>query len=92
MCLHSLVKKRGKGLGEFESRSVKTRDAVESFQLLESSLKLCLGFHQAIKAERKCFVSFIKLNKEKDNKQSAYVFKYVFILSYLFNSHNQSFL
>ena len=34
---------RGERLGEFENRSVKTRDAVESFQLLENSHKLCPG-------------------------------------------------
>ena len=46
---------------EFESRSVKTRDAVEGFHLLENSHKLCRGFHQAMEARTTCFISFIKL-------------------------------
>ena len=50
---------RGEHLGEFESRSVKTQDAVEGFHLLEeNSHKLCQGFHQAMKAQRTCFISF----------------------------------
>ena len=52
---------QGEHLGEFESRSVKTRDAVEGFHLLENSHKLCRGFHQAMKALITCFISFIKL-------------------------------
>ena len=38
----------GKCLEEFESRPVKTQDAVEGFYLLEISHKLCRGFQQAI--------------------------------------------
>ena len=34
---------RGERLGEFETRLVKTRYAVEGFHLLESSSKLCRG-------------------------------------------------
>ena len=34
---------RGERLGEFESRSVKTREAVEGFHLLENFHKLCRG-------------------------------------------------
>ena len=52
---------RGERLGEFESRSVKTRDAVEDFHLLENSHRLCLSFHQAMKARRACYISFLKL-------------------------------
>ena len=52
---------RGECLGEFESRSENTRDAVEGFHLLENSHKLCLGFHQVMEARRTCFISFIKL-------------------------------
>ena len=46
---------------EFETRSVKTLDAVEGFHLLENSHKLCRGFHHVMKARRTCFISFIKL-------------------------------
>ena len=52
---------RGERLGEFESRSVKTRDVVEGFHLLENSQKLCRGFRQAMEARITCFISFIKL-------------------------------
>ena len=52
---------RGEHLGEFESSSVKTRDAVEGFHLLENSHKLCRGFHQAMKARITCLISFRKL-------------------------------
>ena len=52
---------RGERLGEFESRSVKTRDPVEGFHLLENSHKLCGGFQQAMEARTTCFISFIKL-------------------------------
>ena len=48
-------------MGEFESRSVKTRDAVEGFHLLENSHKLCQGFQQAMEARKTCFISFMKL-------------------------------
>ena len=43
---------KGERLGEFESRS---------FHLLGNSHKLCRGFYQAMKAQRTCFISFIKL-------------------------------
>ena len=52
---------RGERLEEFESRSVKTRDAVEGFHLLKNSHKLCQGFQQAMDARTTCFISFIKL-------------------------------
>ena len=52
---------RGKRMGEFESRSMKTQDAVQGFHLLENSHKLCRGFHQAMEARTTCFISFIKL-------------------------------
>ena len=49
-------------MGElFESRSVKTRDVVEGFHLLENSHKLCRGFQQAMEARTACFIYFIKL-------------------------------
>ena len=53
---------RGERLGELQSTSVKTRDAIEGFHLLENSYKLCQGFHQAMKARRTCFISFLKLS------------------------------
>ena len=46
---------RGERLGESESRSVKTRDA------LENSHKLCRSFQQGMEARTTCFISFIKL-------------------------------
>ena len=52
---------QGECLGEFESGSVKTREAVDGFYLLEDSSKLCRGFHQAMRARKTCFISFIKL-------------------------------
>ena len=52
---------RGERLGESESRSVKNRDAVEGFHVLENSHKLCRGFQQAMKPRKACFISFIKL-------------------------------
>ena len=39
---------RGEHLGDFESRSMKTRDAVKGFHLLENSDKLCRGTIQTI--------------------------------------------
>ena len=48
-------------LGEFESKSVKTRDAVEGCHLLENSHKLSRGFQQAMEARKTCFISFITL-------------------------------
>ena len=48
-------------MGEFESKSLKTRDAVEGFHLLENSHKLCRGFQEAMEARTTCFISFIKL-------------------------------
>ena len=51
----------GDHLGEFESRSVKTREAVEGFHLLENSHKVCRDFQQAMEARITCFVSFMKL-------------------------------
>ena len=52
-------KNRGERLREYKSRSMKTRDAVEGFHLLEISHKLCRGFHQAMKELITCFTSFI---------------------------------
>ena len=54
---------RGERLGEFESRSVKTRDVVEGFYLLENFHKLCRGFQQAMEARTTFFhrISFIEL-------------------------------
>ena len=58
-------------------------DAVESFHLLENSHKLCRGFHQAMKALRTCFISFIllldsELTKKKYAMRSAHVSLYFF--------------
>ena len=66
-------------MGEFESRSVKIRDSVEGFHLLENSHKYCRGFHQAMKAQRQCSIFFNKimifrLKKEKNDIRSAYAF------------------
>ena len=73
---------RGECLGEFESRSVKTRDAVDGFYLFKNCHKLCRGFHQAMKARRISFVHFIelfeiiifRLNKEKDDIRSSHLY------------------
>ena len=53
---------RGERLEEFESRSVKSRDAVEGFHLLGNSHKLSRGCHQAMEVRTTCFISFIKLS------------------------------
>ena len=47
-------------MGEFKSRSVKIRDAVEVFHLPENSHKLCQDFQQAMESQTTCFFSFIK--------------------------------
>ena len=72
---------RGERSGEFKNRSVKTRDAVKSFHLLQNSHKICWGFHQlAIKARRASYISFIKLlssnltKKKKINESRMYCF------------------
>ena len=65
-------KKGDKRLGEVESRSVKTRDEFEGFHLLENSQKLCRGFHQAMKARRTCFISFIKLFSVSTKRKTIY--------------------
>ena len=49
---------RGERLGEFESRSVKTRNSVEGFHLLENSHKHCRGFQKAM--EERVFHSAMK--------------------------------
>ena len=64
-------------MGEFESRSVKTREAVKDFRLLENSQKLCRGFQQAMEARTTCFFSVYKIilfivNKKKDDVRSVY--------------------
>ena len=46
-------------MGEFESRSVKTRDAVEGFHLLENSQTLP-RFSTGYGGTEKMFISFIK--------------------------------
>ena len=51
----------GERWGEFECRSVKTRDTVDGFHLHENSHKLCRGFEQAMEAWTTCFISFRKL-------------------------------
>ena len=48
-------------MGEFESRSVETRDAIKDFLLLENSHQLFQGFQQAMKAQTTYFISYIKL-------------------------------
>ena len=58
---------RGERLVGFESRSVKTQDAVEGFQfhMLENFHKLCQGFHQAIEAWRICLVLFTRAGRRR---------------------------
>ena len=55
--------------GEFESKSVKTRDTVEGLHLLENFHKLCRGFQQAMEAWSTCFFNtwllFSLLTKRK---------------------------
>ena len=72
---------RGERLGEFESRSVKARDAVEGFHLLENSHKVCRGFQQAMDARTTCFISFIKLFLLLRKRKTIYEVRTV-------NSHN----
>ena len=73
-------------LGEFKSRSVKTRDAVESFSLLENSHKLCrVSVYQAKKTQRTCFKLFYKIiisppNKKKYDIRSANIIIVIFLL------------
>ena len=63
---------RGEHLGEFESRSVKTRDAVEGFHLLENSHKHCRGFQQAMKERTTCFISVVKLFSLLTKRKTIY--------------------
>ena len=67
-------------LGEFESRSVNTRNAFVGFYLLKNSQKLCRGFHQAIKAQITFLISFLKwsdLTKRKTiYEASMYIFTF----------------
>ena len=62
---------------------MKTQDAVESFHMLENSHKVGRGVHQAIKAWRKCIISFIKLlvsdlTKRKTIYEARFVYFYFF--------------
>ena len=88
-------------MGEFESRSAKTRDAGEGFHLLENSHKLCQGFHQARKAQRTCLynyiiISFIKLlffNLTKGKTIYMYelhhfMYNFISFMKLFTNSHN----
>ena len=59
-CLHSLVKTEANVLGEFENKSVKTRDAVEGFHLLENSQTLPRFSPGYEGTGKTCFISFIK--------------------------------
>ena len=68
-------------MGELESRSVKTRDAVEGFHLLKSFHKLFRGFQLAMEALTTCFISFIKLSFSVLTKRNIYEARTV-------NSHN----
>ena len=72
---------QGEHLGEFESRSVKTRDAVEGFHLLENSHKHCRGFQQAMEAWTTCLISFMKLFSLLTKRKTIYEVQTV-------NSHN----
>ena len=80
-CLHSLVKTKANVERTREQFSYLNFSgfAVEGFQLLENSHKLCRDFHQAMEA-RTCnmFYFFYKIiifivNKEKDDIRSAYI-------------------
>ena len=51
LCLHSLVKTEA---NVWENSRA---DQWSQFHLLENSHKLCRGFHQAMKAQRTCFIS-----------------------------------
>ena len=67
---------RGEHLGEFESRSVKTRDAVEGFHMLEFSQTLP-RFSRGYRGTDNMFYFFSEIiifivNKEKDDVQSVY--------------------
>ena len=55
MCVHSRVKTDA-NIWE-NSRAHQFR----SIHLLENSLKLCRGFHQAMEARKTCFISFVRL-------------------------------
>ena len=72
---------RGKRLGEFQSRSVKIREAVEGFRLLENSHKLCRGFQQTMEAQTTYFICFIKLFSVLTKRKTIYEARTV-------NSHN----
>ena len=74
-------------MGEFESRSVKIRDGVEGFHLLDNSHKLCRGFHQAMKERRTYFISFIKLIFSVLTKVQS-VYAYFNFFHETVNSHN----
>ena len=69
---------------------MKTRDPVKGFHLFENSHKFCRGFHQAMKAQRTCFITFIKLfsvlTKKKTSIQSPNV--YFNFFNETVNSHN----
>ena len=52
---------RGERLGEFESRSMKIREAVKGFTCSRILTNVRLSFHQAMKALITCFISLIKL-------------------------------
>ena len=63
---------RGKHLGEFEGRSVVTRDAVDGFicsRIL--TLNVRLGFHQAIEGTTNMFYFFSKIIIFRFNNEST---------------------
>ena len=73
---------RGERLGEFESRSVKARDTVQGFYLLEIS-----PGYEGTDNMFYLFYKFISyVNKEKDFIRSAYV--YLNFFHETLNSHN----
>ena len=71
---------------------MKTRDAVEGFQLLENSHKLCRGFHQAMKERITCFISLIKLLffalTKRKTIYEARIYVYFNFFHETVNSHN----
>ena len=65
---------QGASLGEFKSRSAKAQDAVKGFHLLETSHKLCQGFHQAMNTRKNMFFFVYKMMYKTMYKACMYAF------------------
>ena len=62
----------------------------EGFHLLENSPKLCRGFHEAMKARRTCFISFIKLLIfELTERMTLYEVRLYSCISFMKLGHSQ---